>query len=247
MADVMAFVPARSGSKGVPDKNIKPLCGHPLLAFSIRAAQEARSVGRVIVSTDSQGYADAARAYGAEVPFLRSEDISQDTSSDYDVVVHLLDWLKTHEGDMPTYLVHLRPTTPLRDPSLIDAAVETIIQDNKATALRSVHPMSETAYKSFERKGRYLKCLGTGSMDVEAANQARQAFPATYQANGYVDVLRTQTVLETKKLHGTRVIAFVTPEVVEVDTHSDFSYLEYVTAHDVEKVDGLGLIRVSSL
>jgi CMP-N,N'-diacetyllegionaminic acid synthase len=124
MFSTIAIIPARSGSKGVIDKNIRVLSGRPLIAYSIQAALIADNIDRVIVSTDSEHYAYIAREYGAEVPFLRPAEISTDFSSDYDLMKHALDWLKTSEGKIPEYIVHLRPTTPLRDPAIVDAAVE---------------------------------------------------------------------------------------------------------------------------
>jgi len=230
MVDVVAVIPARSGSKGVVDKNIKLLAGQPLIAYSIAAARLASSIDRIIVSTDSEEYADIALEYGAEVPFLRPDEISSDTSTDYDFVRHLLDWMKENEGYQPEYLVHLRPTTPLREPRYIDAAIEQMKQDDSATALRSVHEMSESAYKAFEIERDYLKSIGSGSFDLEASNAPRQKFKKTYQPNGYIDIIKTTYIIENNKLHGDHVAAFVTPYVVEVDTSDDFDYLEYQVA-----------------
>jgi len=239
MADVVAVIPARAGSKGVVDKNIKLLAGHPLIAYSIAAGQLADEIDRIIVSTDSTEYAGIAREYGAEVPFLRPDELSSDTSTDYDFVRHLLDWMLCNEGSMPEYLVHLRPTTPLREGNCIDAAINRIKKTRNATALRSVHEMSESAYKSFEIEGDYLKSMGSHSFDLDAFNRPRQSFNKTYQANGYVDVIKTAYVMENKKLHGDHVIAFVTPHAVEVDTVDDFDYLEYLGAKDPVMVNRL--------
>lgn len=239
MAYIVAVIPARSGSKGVIDKNIKLLAGYPLIAYSIAAAQLAGSIDRIIVSTDSREYAEIAREYGAEVPFLRPDEISSDTSTDYDFVRHLLDWMSCNEGRMPEYLVHLRPTTPLREANYIDAAIERLTQDNNATALRSVHEMSESAYKAFEIDGNYLKSVGSNSFDLDTFNDPRQRFNKTYQANGYVDIIKTKYVIENKKLHGDHVIAFVTPHVVEIDTADDFDYLEYLAAKNPAIVSSL--------
>ena len=114
---VVALIPARGGSKGVPKKNIAPLGGHPLIAYSIAAAARCPDIARVIVSTDAPDIAECARAYGAETPFLRPAPLAQDGSTDLDVVVHALEWLAAHEGLRPELLVLLRPTTPLRDPA----------------------------------------------------------------------------------------------------------------------------------
>lgn len=239
MKDVIAIIPARAGSKGVVDKNIKLLAGYPLIAYSIAVARLAIGIDRIVVSTNSEVYASIARDYGAEVPFLRPDDISGDTSTDYDFVRHLLDWMLSNEGNMPKYLVHLRPTTPLREENYIDAAINCIKETGNATALRSVHEMSESAYKSFEIEGGYLKSIGSNSFDLDASNKPRQSFNKTYQANGYVDVIKTAYVMENKKQHGDHVIAFVTPRVAEVDTVDDFDYLEYLTVKEPMVVNRL--------
>jgi CMP-N,N'-diacetyllegionaminic acid synthase len=227
MSKVVALIGARAGSKGVPHKNIKLLGGHTLLAWSIAACLRSPVIDRVIVSTDSADYAALAKQLGAEAPFLRPEAISGDRSTDYDFIIHALDWLAA-EGGEPDYLVHIRPTTPLRDPQLLDDAVKAFIAASQATALRSVHEMSESAYKTFElAEGGQLKRLGADNTELDAANNARQQFPSTYQANGYVDVLSSAFIRKSGLMHGNHVVPFITPSVVEVDTLDDFDYLEF--------------------
>ena len=225
--EIVAIIPARAGSKGVVDKNIKRLAGKPLLAFSIAAARQTPGIQRVIVSTDSRRYAEIAREFGAEVPFMRPEEISGDRADDYQFVRHAFDRLALQEGYKPDYMVHLRPTTPLRDPAIIQAAILKILADGHATALRSVQEMPESAYKTFEIDHECLKCICSGSFDIEKTNQGRQAYAKTYQANGYVDIIRRALVFKEARIHGDRVIAFPTPVVTEVDTPDDFHYLEY--------------------
>lgn len=232
MAYVVALIPARAGSKGVPHKNIRLLAGYPLIAYSVRAGTRARNINRTIVSTDSQEYADIARQHGAEAPFLRPEALATDRSGDYEFVVHALDWIERNEGQVPDFIVQLRPTTPMRELSVVESAIDTMLVDNDATALRSVHEMSETAYKCFEIKNNRLKRLGSDSFDVETANRPRQGFPKTYHANGYVDVLKTSFIRNQRQLHGNRVAAFITPVSVEVDTAADFELLELQVQRD---------------
>lgn len=155
-SEVYAIIPARAGSKGVPDKNIRSLAGLPLLAYSVKTALNATAIDRVFVSTDSPVYRDIATSHGAEAPFLRPEDIAGDKSSDLDVMQHFLNWLNDNGEPAPKYLVHLRPTTPLRSPAMVDQAIGMIDKHPEATALRSVHEMAETAYKCVEREGEFL-------------------------------------------------------------------------------------------
>ena len=227
-SNIIALIPARAGSKGVVDKNIRRIRNHPLLAYSVKVALIAKNISRVIVSTDSDEYALIAREYGAEVPFKRPADVSGDGSTDYDVIKHFLDWMIEDAQPVPELIVHLRPTTPLRDPRLLNEAIQKIQENQEATALRSVHEMSETAYKCLQVEGDYLACICTKSMELDAANFPRQNFSTTYHPNGYVDILRSSFVLQNpEKIHGNKVVPFETPRVVEIDSADDFDYLDY--------------------
>ena len=224
---IIAVIPARSGSKGLPNKNIKELAGKPLIAYSIMAAQKTKLIDRIIVSTDSEEYASLAIKYKAEVPFLRPAELAGDSSTDYDFVKHLLDWLADNEDILPDYFVHLRPTTPFRDPDVLDSAIEKFMNNAEATSLRSAHEMPETAYKQFELEGEYFKTICTGSFDLDDANNSRQSFPETYAPNGYVDILKTSHILRTNLLHGNRVLGYITDFTIEVDCEEDFGFLEW--------------------
>jgi len=224
----VAIIPARSGSKGVPGKNVRALGGQPLIAWSIKACLKCATIDRVIVSTDSREYAELAVELGAEVPFLRPSEISGDRSTDYDFILHALNWFASVQTE-PDLLVHIRPTTPYRLPALIDEAVQIFLKQPKATALRSVHKMSETAFKSFEiSTSGLLKQILTDSTAIDSANNARQDFPDTYEANGYVDILSSRFIRSSGLLHGDCVIPFITPPAIEVDTEEDFANLEFM-------------------
>jgi CMP-N-acetylneuraminic acid synthetase len=226
--DVIAIIPARGGSKGVPKKNIRILRGFPLIAYSIMAGTLANRVQRVIVSTDSPEIADIATLFGAEVPFLRPVHLARDDSSDREFFIHALNWFKDNTGAVPECLVHLRPTTPLRDPAVIDLAVEAVISRPQATSLRSGHQAPETPFKWFfiNRDG-YLEGLLPNDPRPEYYNLPRQAFQPVYIPNGYVDIVKSQHVLTSESLHGPRMIGFVTDVVREVDTIEDFDFLNF--------------------
>ena len=230
--NIIAVIPARSGSKGVPDKNIRELAGKPLIAYSIMAAQKTKLIDRIIVSTDSERYASLAKGYGAEVPFLRPAEIAGDYSTDYEFMKHVIDWLIENENYYPDFVLNLRPVTPFREPQLINKAIQILIDSSEATSLRSAHEMSETAYKMCEIDGGYFKSICTESYDHDYSNKPRQAFPTTYTPNGYVDVLRTSFINENKLLYGNRVKAFLTPVSFEVDTLEDFNLLEWLINKD---------------
>jgi len=223
---VVALIPARSGSKGVKNKNLRMLDQVPLIAWSIRCGLNTKTINRTIVSTDSEEYGAVARNWGAEVPFLRPESISLDESTDLDFVLHALEFFKS-EGRIPDLIVHLRPTTPLRDPQVVDEAIAFAANRSKQiTSIRSVHEMSETAYKSFEigPKGN-LVTVFNHSEALDTSNLPRQSFPKTYSPNGYVDLLIPEYILSMGALHGNNVKPFITETAFEIDTEDDFELL----------------------
>lgn len=223
---VYAIVPARSGSKGVRNKNIRCLGGYPMMAYSIAAAKICHPISRVIVSTDSEQYAKIARYYGAETPFLRPAEFARDHSTDLEFMNHAAGWFAENENSLPEYFVHLRPTYPLRDTDVISKAIEELKADPVATSLRSAHLANFAPYKWFtiEENG-YFKCLFDG-MEPDEANNPRQGFPDVYIPDGYVDVLRTSTIIEDGLLHGKNVHAYIVPEGTDVDTLKEMKKVE---------------------
>lgn len=231
--DVFALVTARSGSKGIPDKNLKQLGNHSLLEWSIKSTLKSSEVTKVFLSTDSEEYAKLGESFGAIVPFLRPAELASDTAVDLDVFKHFLTEIK----ELPQAIVHIRPTTPLRNPLIInDAVINYMKLKNEITSLRSVHEMSESAYKTFEVSDQGLLKSIASVADGDKANLPRQAFPKTYQANGYVDVLNPEFILKEHKLHGDKIFAFKTPVVTEVDTLSDLEYLNWEVQQNKELV-----------
>ena len=225
--NIVSIIPARGGSKGVPGKNIKMLAGYPLIAYSIAASKLSKKIERTLISTDSLEISDISKRFGAEVPFMRPAELAQDKSSDFDFMLHALQWFRDNEKNIPAYWVHLRPTTPLRSPDIIDAAINDILADEKATSLRSGHKAPESPFKWFIKGGEgYFEPLA-GNLTSDKANAPRQDFPIAYVPDGYVDVLKASLVLESNLLHGHRMIAFESPFCTEVDTPEDFDYLEY--------------------
>ena len=228
MEKIFALIPARSGSKGVPDKNIRKLRGKSLLEWSIKACLKSKLIDEVFVSTDSEFYRNIAIESGAKAPFLRPKEISGDFSTDYEMINHSINWFENNLG-APNYLVHIRPTTPLRDPKVIDLGIKTFLEKSNATSLRSVHLMSESSYKTFEisENGNLLPVFKKNN-DIDLSNKPRQLFPNTYVANGYVDILSYEYIKRFKSIHGDNVIPFLTPLTVEVDAEEDFLFLNYL-------------------
>ena len=225
---LLAIIPARGGSKGILGKNIVPVAGYPLIAYSIIAAQQCKFIKRVIVSTDSPEIAAIACKYGAEVPFLRPSEFSTDTSTDREFLLHAVRWFDTNEGFKPEFWVHLRPTTPLRDPALIDQAVQVIQQNHSATSLRSAHLAAKTPYKWFEMDSQgYFQGIRPFDTRPEYYNLPRQSFEPVYDPNGYVDVIRASQLLSSQSVHGSAMIGFITAHCYDVDTLEDLELLNY--------------------
>jgi len=242
--NLIAIIPARSGSKGVPGKNIKLLGGVPLFVFSIIAAKMMPSVSRVIVSTDSDEYGEIAKSYGAEVPFLRPIDISGDKSTDYELFLHALNWFKENENILPEFLLHLRPTTPLRDPVIMEEGVKLFLENvERATSLRSGHIAPESPYKWFLKdENNYFKGL-RDDLTPEKVNLPRQSFPQVYIPDGYIDILKSYVILNTGTLHGDKMLVFESPFCVEVDTNNDFEYLEFQIEKEGSKILNYNTIK----
>ena len=225
--NIIALIPARGGSKSIPKKNIVDVGGFPLIAYSIAAAKMSKHISRVIVSTDSEEIAEVARAHGAEVPFMRPAEFATDTAVDADVVKHALLWMKNNEQYEPGYIVFLRPTTPLRDPAVVDEAIEALLAHPEATSLRSGHEIRESPYKLFGKEGDFFVGLFPQDPRPEYYNLPRQSFPPVYQPDGYVDIWRWQTVMEEGRLHGEKILACIVPDVGELDKLQDLEFIRF--------------------
>ncbi|MCQ2520927.1 MAG: acylneuraminate cytidylyltransferase family protein [Lachnospiraceae bacterium] len=234
---VCAIIPARAGSKGVKNKNIRTLLGYPMIAYAIAASKMAKGVDRIIVSTDSEGYAEIARYYGAETPFLRPAEIAGDNSTDIEFMEHAINWLYQNEGKVPEYFLHMRPTYPMREVNVVEEAIVRMKADASATSLRSAHLASNTPYKWFNlREDGYYKSI-RDDLTLDEANNPRQAFEDVYIPDGYVDVLRTSFIVNNDLMHGDKMIGYVVPGGVDVDAMKDLEYLEYyIAGHSCEVV-----------
>jgi N-acylneuraminate cytidylyltransferase len=186
--EILALIPARGGSKSIPHKNIKPLAGIPLISYSIAAAKQSERVTRTIVSTDDEEIAHIARSFGAETPFLRPAEFAQDNSLDLPVFTHALRWLEEHEKYHPEIIVQLRPTSPLRPPDCVDAAIEILLDHPEADSVRGVIPSGQNPYKMWlvADQGNMTPLLSLEGIP-EPFNAPRQALPQTYWQTGHVD------------------------------------------------------------
>jgi CMP-N,N'-diacetyllegionaminic acid synthase len=225
--EILALIPARGGSKGVPRKNVRLVAGKPLIAYSIEHALASRCVTRTIVSTDDAEIAEVARYHGADVPFIRPAQFALDLSPDIDVFRHALEWLRDQEGYRCDLVVHLRPTAPVRRVALIDEAIETMIRDPHAHSLRSVSRAEQTPYKMWRVVGGRLEPLLQIRGVVEPQSLARQQLPDVYWQNGFVDIVRPHVVLDLGMMAGHHVLPFIVNEPVPgFDYEEDIPPLE---------------------
>jgi CMP-N-acetylneuraminic acid synthetase len=230
-ARVLALIPARGGSKSIPRKNVRHLAGHPLLAWSVAAAQETSSIDRVLVSTDDPEIRDVARQCGAEVPFLRPAKLAEDDTPDLPVFEHALRWLEREEGWRPDVIVQLRPTSPFRPPGLVDAALDLLSRDRHADSVRAVVEPAQNPYKMWRHEpasGYLLPLLHDGG--AEAYNRPRQELPPTLWQTGHLDAFRRETVLQKRTLTGDRILALRVParHAIDLDTLEQWEYAEWL-------------------
>ncbi|BAJ62680.1 acylneuraminate cytidylyltransferase [Anaerolinea thermophila] len=229
--EVLAIIPARGGSKGIPRKNIKSFAGHPLIAYSIAAGVQAESVTRVIVSTDDEEIATVAREYGAEVPFLRPEELAQDQTLDLPVFQHALRWLEEHEGYRPEVVVQLRPTSPVRPPHLVDEAVRILLEHPEADSVRGVVPAGQNPHKMWRidpQSGMMKNLLDVPGVD-EPYNAPRQILPPVYWQTGHIDAIRPR-VIHGGSMSGRIILpVMVDPAyTVDIDTPKDWARSEWL-------------------
>lgn len=227
---VLALIPARGGSKGIPRKNIRDFAGYPLIAWSVAAARQAQTVTRVLVSTDDEEIAAVARAFGAETPFLRPAELARDDTTDLPVFKHALDWLAEHENDQPQVVVQLRPTSPIRPRGLVDEAVRLLLAHPDADCVRGVVPSAQNPFKMWRLEGpdRPMRPLLSLEGVAEPYNAPRQSLPPTYWQTGHIDAIRTASIRQKHSLTGEVIYPLlIDPRyTVDIDNLQDWARYE---------------------
>ena len=224
---VLALIPARGGSKGVPRKNIRLLGGKPLVAHSCECARDSRYVARIVLSTDCPEIAEAGRKAGADVPFMRPESLAQDQSPTLGVIEHALTWLRDHESYRPEIIVLLQPTTPLRQAADVDQALERLL-DRKADSVVSVCRVASHYHPEwqFTQEEGWLRTMRGES--PAAVPTRRQLLNPTYIRNGAIYAFRESVVWSTKSIYGERCLAFEMPSdrSINIDSIEDWQAAE---------------------
>lgn len=215
----LAIIPARSGSKGLKDKNIKKLNGKPMIAYTIEAASKSGIFDNIVVSTDSQAYADIAKAYGASVPFLRPDYLASDEATTNDVTVYTISKLK-QSGFSYDYLMILQPTSPLRQPEDVIGAVKLLFEKD-ATSIVSVceveHP--PLYINTLDEK---LSMNGFLAKDVKTR---RQLLPKYYRLNGAIYLCEVEHYLSDGDLYSEKSYAYIMDKNRSIDIDDEFDFI----------------------
>lgn len=241
---VLGIVTARGGSKGIPGKNLRPLAGRPLLAYTIDAARASRALDRLILSTDDPEIAEVGRALGCDVPFLRPADLALDQTAHLPVIQHAVGWLEEHEGYRPDAVMTLQPTSPLRRPEDIRASIRLLDASGADSVLSvsevpaHVHPMRTLRV---DPSGEAV--LFVTGLPVRTRINRRQDLPPAWTMNGAVYLCRTGVLSgEAPSLYGDRVVAYRMPPEhgISIDDLDDWAAAERVLAALAPPVRGGG-------
>ena len=240
MTEILALIPARGGSKGIPHKNIRSFAGYPLIAWSIAAAKRSSLVTRVIVSTDDEEIMTVAREWGAETPFLRPSELAQDHTADLPVFEYALKWLEDMEGYRPEVVVQLRPTSPIRPKTMVDDAIRILLNHEDADSVRGVVPAGQNPFKMwrFNGEGKPLNPLLEVEGLPEPYNAPRQILPPAYWQTGHIDAIRVSTITRKKSLTGNVIYPLVIDPkyTVDIDTLADWAKYEALVYSGLEMV-----------
>ena len=240
--EVLAIIPARGGSKGIPGKNIREFAGFPLVVYSIAAGRQAKTVTRVLVSTDSEEIAAVSRQYGAETPFLRPAEYAQDNTLDLPVFRHALEWLAQHENYHPDVIVQLRPTSPIRPRTCVDDAVKLLLGRPEADSVRGVVPAGQNPFKMWRvdpATGQMRPLLAVDGV-AEPYNAPRQVLPPVHWQTGHIDAIRPATILKKNSMSGDVILSvLIDPRfAVDIDIPADWpKYERLIYNGDLDMVD----------
>jgi YrbI family 3-deoxy-D-manno-octulosonate 8-phosphate phosphatase len=240
MTEILALIPARGGSKGIPRKNIRNFAGYPLIAWSIAAAKQATCVARIIVSTDDEEIASVGREYGAETPFLRPFELAQDQTTDLPVFEHALKWLEENEGYRPGIVIQLRPTSPVRPRDCVNNAVRILLDHDDADCVRGVVLAGQNPHKMWRVAGEDQPMRPLLQVDgiAEPYNAPRQILPPVYWQTGHIDAIRVSTIVQKQSLTGDVIYPLlIDPRyTVDIDNLSDWAKYEVLTTSGLEMV-----------
>jgi len=221
---IVALIPARAGSKRIPDKNIRPLAGHPLIAYTISSALQSEVFATVFVSTDSQLYADIAKYYGAEVPYLRPPELAGDLSPDIEWVEYTLNRLRQDGREYDCFSI-LRPTSPFRLPETIKRAWHAFKEEQGIDSLRAVEKCKQHPGKMWVvRDNRMMPLLPLTPSEQPWHSSQYQSLPEVYAQNASLEIAWSRFVFEGKTIAGNVLMPFFTEDHEGFDVNSDYDW-----------------------
>lgn len=228
--NILALIPARGGSKGIPRKNIMPIAGKPLIAYSILSAQASRHINRIVVSTDDEEIAEVARAWGVKVPFMRPAGLAQDHTPSLPVTQHAVQWLQQHQNWHTDILLLLQPTSPLRQTHHIDQALDYLLQAQADTIVSVVKvPHRYTPYNIMQLEEGKLQDFWQDPLPFD--RYRRQNLPTFYARNGpAILACKTAVLFDQKSFYGNHILPYEMPESasVDIDTPFDAQLVEWL-------------------
>ncbi len=214
---VLAIIPARGGSKGIPMKNIQKISGKPLIAYTILAAKKSKQIDKIIVSTDNIRIAQIAKSYDVEVPFLRPKKLSNDKSSTIDAIKHGLDFLFVNQSYVPDIILILQPTSPLRTTKIINKSIEMLKKSN-ASSILAVSKIKTHPYGSFWYNKKYLKPF----KPYFKRYNRRQKYPPLYYPTGAIYTFWFKTLKKYDSIYGPRIKPLITEDEFNIDIDNMF-------------------------
>lgn len=225
--EILAIIPARGGSKGLPGKNLRKINGHPLISYSILAGHLIKSINRVIVSTEDEEIAKVAKQYDAEIPFMRPNELAKDTTTDFEVFYYTLHKLFKNEQYYPDFVIQLRPTSPIRFVQDIENCIELMKNNACADSLRIVTSAPISPYKmwTINKQDTFLKSLLNIKGVKEPYNAPRQNLPEVFWQVGTLDIIRTSVIMKHKSMSGTNILPYIIDNkyAIDIDNIGDFN------------------------
>lgn len=222
--DILVVIPARSGSKGIPGKNIKKLHGKPLINYTIEAAKEIFENSQVIVSTDDKEIAEIAASHGANIPFLRPKELAQDDSSTRDVILHLVDYFERKKS-MPSVIVLLQVTSPLRNSKHLNEALDLFFHKDCDMVVSVTESKTSPYFNLYEEnKEGYLQ------KSKDGAFTRRQDVPPVYEYNGAIYIFKTKSIVESEMKDFEKITKYVMSknDSIDIDDEVDWKITEYI-------------------
>ncbi len=226
--NIVAIIPARGGSKGIPRKNLVDIDGKPLIGYSIEHALKSKLINRVIVSTEDEEIAKISKEYGAEIPVMRPYELAEDHVLDLPVYEHMLKYLEESEGYKADIVVHLRPTTPYRKHKWIDQAIEMLIKNKDADSVRSVSEPLQHPYRTFRIEDGYLSPVMKDE-HPEPYLLRRQDLPQMYFYNCVIDITKPETIFGKSSMTGDKMLPYIMNQndVIDIDTKLDLEFARF--------------------